>query len=152
MTALLQLSKCRHPCRHQYGHLPCNNGIIALDPRRCCCPHCDCIVAILKLASLPSLQWCPCHHPCHCPRCSLANWHCRRQCTGIFAVVAMANVALITMASSPLLMRRCVSAIVELALLPLPLVVELVSSPTLRWRCCHQCAGILPLLRLQFSP
>ncbi len=35
----------------------CNNGIVALDLQRPCCPHCNGAVVILKLALLPSLQW-----------------------------------------------------------------------------------------------
>jgi hypothetical protein len=136
----------------RWCRLPRNNGIIAIDPQRCCCPRRDCIVAVLKLESLPSSLWCPRHHRCHRPRGLLASWHRRRRCAGIFAVVAMAIVALITMASSPLLMHRRVSAVVELALSPSPLVIKLVASPTFRWRCCHRCAGFLPLSRLQFLP
>ncbi len=132
--------------------LPHNNGVVALDLWWCCCPSCDCAVAILKLASSPSSQWRCRHHQCHCPRRLSASWHCHRQCAGIFAVIAMSILALITMAPSLLLMRRRVSAVVELALLPLPLVVKLVSSPMLRWHCCHRCAGFLPLLQLQFLP
>ncbi len=142
----------RHHCRRQDGRLPCNNGAVALDPQRCCCPRCDCIIAILKLAPLPSSQWCRRHHQCHCPLCLSASWHRRHQCAGIFAIFAMANFALVTMTSSPLLMRRRVFIIVELALLPLPLIIELVLSPMLRWRCCHQYAGFLPLSWLHFIP
>ncbi len=132
--------------------LPRNNGIVALDPRWCCCPCRDCIVAVLKLALLPSLQWRPHHHQCHHPHGSLASWHCRCQCAGIFAVVAIAIVALVMMASLPLLMHRRVSMVVELALSSLPLVIKLVASPTFRWCCCHQCAGFALLLQLQFFP
>jgi hypothetical protein len=144
------LSMQRHPCHCQDGRLPCNKGTAALDPRRCCRPRCDCVIAILKLALLPSSQWCCHHHQCHRPCCLLASWHCRCVCAGVFAGVAMANVSLILMASLPLLMRRRVSAVVELVLSSLPLVVKLVSSPMLRWHCSHQCAGFLPLSQLQF--
>ncbi len=152
MMVLLQLSMRRRPCRCQDGHLPCTKGIVALHPRRCCCPRHDCVIAILKLASLPSSQWWCRHHRCHHPHCLSASWHRRCQCAGIFAGVAMANVALVTMGSLPLLMHRLVSAVVELALSSLPLVVKLVSSPTLQWCCSHRCAGFLPLSRLQFLP
>ncbi len=114
----------------RWCHLPHNNGLVALDPRRCCCPRCDCIIAVLKLVSSPSSQWRHRHHRCLCPSDSLASWHRRRRCAGVFAVVAMAIVALVMMASSPLLMRRGVSAVVKLALLPSPLVIELVASLT----------------------
>ncbi len=42
----------------RWCRLPCNNGIVALDPQWCCCPHCDGITAVLKLLLLPffSLQ------------------------------------------------------------------------------------------------
>jgi hypothetical protein len=43
-TSLLLLRRC---C------LPRNNGIVALDPQWHCCPYCDGVVAVLKLASLP---------------------------------------------------------------------------------------------------
>jgi hypothetical protein len=130
--------------------LPCNNRTVAPDPRQCCCPCHDCIVAILKLVLLHSLQWCCCHDRCHCPCCLSASWHCRRQCAGVFAIVAMAIVALITMASLPLLMRRRVCVVVKLALSPLPLVVKLVSSPTLRWHCFHLCAGFFFIVLIAF--
>jgi hypothetical protein len=45
----LPLSRC---C-----HLPRNNGIVALDPQWHCCPHCNGVVAVLKLASLPNFSW-----------------------------------------------------------------------------------------------
>ncbi len=83
------LSMCRHlHCRHdcdchphdngivavvdakgslplsRWHHHPCNNGIVALDPRWHCCPCHDAIVAILKLALLPLLQSHHRHHQC----------------------------------------------------------------------------------------
>jgi hypothetical protein len=136
----------------RWHQLPLNNGIVTLDLQQCCCPCCDCIVAILKLAYLHSLQWHWYHHQCHCPCCLLASWHCCHQCGGIFAAVAMAIVAHVTMASSPLLIHRCVSAVVELALLPSPLVAELVPSPMLQWHCCHQCAGFCHCRNFNFCP
>ncbi len=117
-------------------HCPCNKGVVTLDLQRHCCPRCDGIVAVLKLASLPSLQWCCCHHQCHRPHCSSASWQRCRQCACVFAVVVMAIVALVTMALSLLLMRRHVSAIVKLASLPLSPFVELVLSPMPGWHCC----------------
>ncbi len=119
MMALLQLSMRRHPCHRQDGRLPCNNGVIALDLQRCCCPCCDCVIAILKLAPLPSLQWCCHHHQCHCPCCLLASWHHHRQCAGIFAGVTMENVALVTMAiaivDAQVCLRRYQASVVALA-------------------------------------
>ncbi len=137
MMVSLQLLMQKCPCRCQDRRLPCNKGVVAPDPRWCCCPGRDCVIAVLKLVSLPSSQWCCCHHRCHRPRCSSASWHCCCQCAGVFAGVVMANVALVTMVSLILLMRRCASAVVELALSSLPLVVKLVLSPTLRWHCSH---------------
>ncbi len=85
---------------------PHNNSIVTLDLQRRCCPCCDGVVAIFKLALLPLLQWGHCHHQCHCPCCSPASWHHCRQCAGLFANVAMAIVALVTMVLSPLSMHR----------------------------------------------
>jgi hypothetical protein len=116
---------------------PCNNGIFALDPQWHCCLCRDGIVVALKLALLLLLKWHCCHHqypcPCHLPE----SWcHCL-QCAGIFTIVAMVIVALITMALLSLSMRRCFSAVVELLLSLSLLVIEPVSSPKLRWHCCR---------------
>jgi hypothetical protein len=53
---------------------PRNNGVIALDPQWRCLSRCNGVIAILKLALLPLLQWCLCHH----------------QCAGILTVITMA--------------------------------------------------------------
>jgi hypothetical protein len=108
---------------------PCNNGAVALDPRWRCCHHCNGVITILKLVLLPLLQLRCCHHPSCCPCCLLSSWCCCRQCRGVFAVVPMAIVALVMMALSLLLMHRHVSAIVELALLPLLVVIKLALLP-----------------------
>ncbi len=130
----------------------CNNGIVAFDPLQYCCPCHDGVVAVLKLAFLPLSQW-HCHnHQCHHPHYSSSSSHCCRQCAGIFAIVAMAFVALIKMVSLPLLVRRHVSTIVNLARLLLLLIVKLALSPTLRWCYCYWCAGFLLVLQLQLSP
>jgi hypothetical protein len=34
-------------------HCSRTNGTVALDPQRCCCPHCNGIIAVLKLVALP---------------------------------------------------------------------------------------------------
>ncbi len=132
------------PSWHECPH---NNGVVAPDLWRCCCPRHDGVIAVLKLLLLPLLQWRCCHHPCCCPWCSLSSWCPRCWCGGIFAAVPMAIVALVMMASSPLSVRRHVSAVVELVLLPLLLVVKLALLPLSRWRCCHWYAGFLPLLQ-----
>ncbi len=111
--------------------------LLLLSSSRRCCPHCNDVILIINVIAIIA-----------CLQASNAAVDAQ----AFFAGVTMAIVALVTMASSPLLMRRRVSTVVELVLLPLPLVVELVSSPTLRWGCCHQCAGFLPLLLLQFCP
>jgi hypothetical protein len=117
------------------------------------------VVALVVIALVPSSSWhrCP-HHNGVVVIIDVIALVTRWQ-AGIAAVdaqgyllVSLANVALVRMASLPLLMRRLVSAVVKLVLSTLPLVIKLVSSPTLQWRCCHQCAGFLPLLRLQFFP
>ncbi len=150
-----------------------NNGIIALDLQRRCCPCSDGIVDVFKLAPLPSLQW-RCHcHCCHCPCCSLSSWcHCHR-CAGIFVLVMMAIVALVTMALSPLSMRRrlchCGASVIALVACCQAGIVALITivlfpSMHLHLCCCRDCncrpcddgasllvvdaqASLLPLLR-----
>jgi hypothetical protein len=110
--------------------------VLLLSSRWHSCPHCNGVIIIIDVIALVS-----------CWQAGIAAVDAQA-----YLPVAMANVALVTMASSPLLMRRLVSAIVKLALLPLPLVVKLMLSPTLQWCCCHRCARFLPLLQLQFLP
>jgi hypothetical protein len=81
-----------------WHHCPGNKGTVAL---------CNGVVAVLKLASSPLLQWHCCHHRCRPPRHLLSSWHCCRQCAGIFAIAMMAIVALFTMALLLLSMCRC---------------------------------------------
>ncbi len=114
-----------------------------------CCPCCDGIVAVNAQVSLPLLQWqlsflsqwrC-CH--CWCTGVStivelasmpsllvvelaslpLSWWHYCRWCAGIFVIIAIALVALLTMVLLPLLMCRRLA------------VVELVLSPLYQWQC-----------------
>ncbi len=59
--ASLTLLSC-HCCPH-------NHGVVILDLQWRCCPCCNGVVTILKLASLPLLQWHCCHHQCHHPHC-----------------------------------------------------------------------------------
>jgi hypothetical protein len=49
------------PSLRWHCHL-CNIGIVVLELQWCCCSCCDGVVAVLKLALLPSLQWSHCHH------------------------------------------------------------------------------------------
>jgi hypothetical protein len=80
------------PSWHCHPH---NNGTIALDLGWCCPPCCNGVVAILKLASLPLLQWRHHHHQCCCPCCSLSSWcHCPC-CYGIIAIDAQASLPLL---------------------------------------------------------
>ncbi len=116
---------------------PCSNGLVALDLQLCCCPCHDGVITLLKLALPPLLQWCCRHHRC-CRPCHLsASWHHCRWCAGIFAIVAMLIVVLVTMALLLLLIHRHVAAGVKLVALPLSLVVKLALSSTSWWYCCH---------------
>ncbi len=123
---------------------PCNNGIVTIDDAQVSLPlsgwhHCHrwCagISVIVKLASLPLLL------VVKLALLPLSWWHHCHWCAGIFANVAVAIVALITMACC---CHWCagISAIVKLASSPLLLVVELALLP-LSWRHHHHlCAGI----------
>ncbi len=100
---------------------PRNNGIVTFDPLWRWFPLCNGIVAVLKLASWPLLQWHLCHHQCAgiltiitMVLLPLSQWHCCRWCAGIFAIITMASVAHIAMAC-------CSQA---------SIVIELASSPS----------------------
>jgi hypothetical protein len=131
--ALLLLLMHRHPCRQQYGvislvtmaSLPfIRNGVvtlvvIALLPSsswRCCPYHNGIVVIIINVIVLVTRQQ---------ARIAAVN------AQASFLFVAMAILALVMMASLPLLMHRRISAVVKLALLPWPHVIKLVLLPTL---------------------
>ncbi len=118
------------------------------------CRCCNGAVAVVVLASLPSLRW----HHCRCCSGAFAvvvpvslpslRWHCCRCCAGIITLLhwhchllhCAGVVAIIVMVPSPL--RRffclCYTGVVSLVVLAL--------LPLLCWQCCSQCT-LLPLLR-----
>jgi Zn-dependent protease len=100
--ALLPLSMHRHPCHHQDGDAPLVT--LALLPLIC-----DSIVALVVMALLPSSSWnwLIINVVALVTPCLPSSWHCHPQCAGVFAIVPMAIVALVTMVLSQLLMCRC---------------------------------------------
>ncbi len=116
---------------------------------RCC--HCWCagITAIVELALLPSLLV--------IKQASLPSswWHHCHQCAGIFTIIAITIIVLMAMASLPLSMHRCpcchqagVVALVTMASSPLICIgvvalVVMALLPSLSWCSCPCCNGVI---------
>ncbi len=87
--------------------------------------------------------------------CSSSSWHCHPRHDGVVAVNAQVS-SLLLRWQLLLLSQWCccpcqctgISAVVELVLLPLLIVVYLMSLPMLWWRFCHQCAGIFAVVAI----
>jgi hypothetical protein len=128
MLALLPLSMCRHPCH-------CQPSIVALVTMASLSLICNGVVALIAMASLQPSSW---HH---CPCCNgivvIIN---------VIALVSCHQAGVITLVVMVLLLSMCrhlchccigncrschdgIVAVVELALSPLLLVVELASLP-----------------------
>ncbi len=98
----------------------------------CVCMHALLLLLslVVKLALLPSLRW-----------------HCCRQCAGIFSIVVMAIVALVTIELLPSLMHRHLCHC-QTSITPSSLDVKLVLSPLLWWYRCHWCTGIFATIAI----